>query len=123
MGTTRIECIDCGEPRDVPNASKHLVKRCKSCQDEYNRLRALERYYERTGRKPKKKKVKKTEKTADAPKEESKGGWLAGPSDHRSKKGRTHKMSPEEANAFLKKIHEKVFGPGSWDDVETTDDW
>lgn len=125
MGTTRIECIDCSEPRDVPNASKHLVKRCKDCQDEYNRIRALERYYERTGRKPKKKKTKekKEEKKKETAEEPKRTGWLAGPKPKKSKMGVTANMTPEEAEEFHKNLWEKAFGPGTWEDQTTIADW
>lgn len=38
-----IKCMDCGADREIEKHSRHIVKRCKSCQKEYSKKRRRER--------------------------------------------------------------------------------
>ena len=40
----KITCEDCGEERMVTKACAKTAKRCKSCQKEFNRVKARDRY-------------------------------------------------------------------------------
>ena len=49
MAKIIIQCVDCGTDREIGKACLNLVKRCKSCQVDFNRKAARDRYRKKKG--------------------------------------------------------------------------